>query len=43
MRPEEYFGEVIFLEEGWNAGCDPLENVAFVGAFPVSEPEFLHL
>ncbi len=43
MRPEEYFGEVIFLEEGWNAGCDPLEDIAFVGAFPVSEPEFLHL
>jgi hypothetical protein len=43
MRPEEYFGEVIFLKEGWNAGQDTEENVSFVGAFPVSEPEFLHI
>jgi hypothetical protein len=43
MRPEEYFGEVIFLKEGWNAGSDTAENVSFAGAFPVSEPEFLHL
>ena len=43
MRPEEYFGEVLFLEEGWNAGRDTSEDVFFVGAFPVSEPEFLHM
>jgi hypothetical protein len=43
MRPEEYFGEVIFLREGWNAGRDSVEDVSFVGAFPVSEPEFLHM
>jgi hypothetical protein len=43
MRPEEYFGEVIFLKEGWNAGRDTVEDVSFVGAFPVSEPEFLHM
>ena len=43
MRPEEYFGRVIFLKEGWNAGHDPDEDVSFVGAFPVSEPEFLHM
>jgi hypothetical protein len=43
MRPEEYFGEVFFLEEGWNAGRDTAEDVSFVGAFPVSEPEFLHM
>jgi hypothetical protein len=43
MRPEEYFGEVIDLKEGWNAGEDGIENVSFVGAFPVSEPEFLHM
>jgi hypothetical protein len=43
MRPEEFFGEVMLLKEGWNAGCDTVENVAFVGAFPVSEPEFLHM
>jgi len=43
MRPEEYFGQVIFLKEGWNAGYDTAEDIAFVGAFPVSEPEFLHM
>jgi hypothetical protein len=43
MRPEEYFGEVMFLKEGWNAGRDTVEDISFVGAFPVSEPEFLHM
>jgi hypothetical protein len=43
MRPEEYFGRVVFLKEGWNAGRDTVEDVSFVGAFPVSEPEFLHV
>jgi hypothetical protein len=43
MRPEEYFGEAFFLKEGWNAGRDTVEDVSFVGAFPVSEPEFLHM
>jgi hypothetical protein len=43
MRPEEYFGEALFLKEGWNAGRDTAEDVSFVGAFPVTEPEFLHM
>ena len=43
MRPEEYFGEVLFVREGWNAGRDTVEDVSFVGAFPVGEPEFLHM
>ncbi len=43
MRPEEYFGEVFYLKEGWNAGRDTVDDVSFVGAFPVSEPEFLHM
>jgi hypothetical protein len=43
MRPGEYFGEVLFLKEGWNAGRDTDEDVSFVGAFPVSEPQFLHM
>jgi hypothetical protein len=43
MRPKEYFGEVVLLNEGWNAGRDTVEDVSFVGAFPVSEPEFLHV
>jgi len=43
MRPEEYFGRVLHLKEGWNIGYDTKEDITFVGAFPVSEPEFLHL
>jgi hypothetical protein len=43
MRPDEYFGQAFFLREGWNAGRDTVEDVSFVGAFPVSEPEFLHM
>jgi hypothetical protein len=43
MRPEEFFGEVMSLKAGWNAGRDTVEDVCFVGAFPVSEPEFLHM
>ena len=43
MRPKEYYGRVLYLREGWNAGYDTKEDVSFVGAFPVSEPEFLHM
>ena len=43
MRPEEYYGRVLYLKEGWNAGRDTEEDIAFVGAFPVGEPEFLHM
>jgi hypothetical protein len=43
MRPEEYFGRVLHPVEGWNAGYDETEDIAFVGAFPVGEPEFLHM
>lgn len=43
MRPEEYWGRVLYPVEGWNAGYDEVEDIAFVGAFPVTEPEFLHM
>jgi hypothetical protein len=43
MRPEEYWGRVLHPVEGWNAGYDEAEDIAFVGAFPVNEPEFLHM
>jgi hypothetical protein len=32
-----------FLKEGWNAGYDTRQNISFVGAFPVTEPLFLHM
>jgi hypothetical protein len=43
MRPEERYGRFIHLKEGWNAGYDSKEDITFVGAFPVSEPLFLHM
>ena len=43
MRPEEYWGRVIQLKEGWNAGYDTKEDITFVGAYPVTEPLFLHM
>jgi hypothetical protein len=43
MKPEKYYGRLFFLKEGWNAGYDTKENVSFVGAYPVTEPLFLHM
>jgi hypothetical protein len=43
MEPERTYGRVLYLKEGWNAGYDTEEDVSFVGAFPVTEPLFLHL
>ena len=43
MRPEEYFGRLINLKEGWNAGYDTSEDISFVGAYPVNQPLFLHM
>ena len=43
MRMHEYYGRVIHLKEGWNAGYDTKEDIAFVGAYPVDQPLFLHM
>jgi hypothetical protein len=43
MRPEMYYGAVIQLKEGWNAGYDTQADVNFVGAFPVDQPLYLHM
>ena len=43
MRTDSYYGHIFHLEEGWNAGYDTKENVSFVGAFPLEQPEFLHM
>jgi hypothetical protein len=43
MMPEDYYGRLFFLKEGWNAGYDEKEDITFVGAFPVTEPLFLHM
>ena len=43
MRPEEYYGRALMINEGWNAGYDTKEDISFIGAFPVSQPYFLHM
>ena len=43
MTPERYYGAIINLQEGWNAGYDTKEDVSFVGAFAVDQPHFLHM
>ena len=43
MQPEMYFGRIIYLKEGWDAGYDTKEDISFVGAFPVKPPLFLHM
>jgi hypothetical protein len=43
MLPEGYYGAALDLEEGWNAGYDTMEDINFVGAFPVAQPFFLHM
>ncbi len=43
MRPEDYYGRALILKEGWNAGYDTKEDITFVGAYPVSQPYFLHM
>jgi hypothetical protein len=35
MRPEQMFGAVFDLKEGWNAGYDSVEDISFIGAFPL--------
>ena len=43
MRPEQRYGMVFQMKEGWNAGYDTNEDITFVGAFPVDQPIFLHM
>jgi len=43
MKPEKYYGRLFFLKEGWNAGYDSNEDITYIGAFPVTEPLFLHM
>lgn len=43
MRTDRYFGRAFFIQEGWNAGQDTKEDIAFAGAFPVKQPIFLHM
>ena len=43
MKKEVYYGRIFNMKEGWNAGYDTRENIGFIGAFPVDQPEFMHM
>ena len=43
MKPERYYGRIFHMQEGWNAGYDTKQDITFVGAFPVTQPLFLHM
>ena len=43
MKKEVYYGRMFNMKEGWNAGYDTKENIGFTGAFPVDQPEFMHM
>ena len=43
MVPHDRFGQVMDIKEGWNSGYDTLEDISFLGAFPVDQPLFLHM
>jgi hypothetical protein len=43
MNKEVYYGRMFNMKEGWNAGYDTRESISFVGAFPVDQPEFMHM
>lgn len=43
MNPDKYYGQAFKIKEGWNSGYDTKEDIAFVGAYPVDQPLFLHM
>ena len=43
MNPDDAYGHLMFLKEGWNAAYDTAEDISFVGAFPVDQPLFVHM
>ena len=43
MNPDRMYGMIFFLKEGWNAGYDTIEDISFVGAYPVRRPYYLHM
>lgn len=43
MKPEGTWGQIFYLREGWHAGYETRDDIAFVGAYPVSQPLFMHM
>jgi hypothetical protein len=43
MYPERTWGQIFYLSEGWHAGYETRDDIAFVGAYPVDQPLYLHM
>ena len=43
MKPERYYGRIFFQKEGWNAGYDTKEDIAYVAAYPLDRQVFHHM
>jgi hypothetical protein len=43
MKPERYYGRIFYQKEGWNAGYDTREDIAYVAAYPVDRQIFHHM
>lgn len=43
MKPERYYGRIFFQKEGWNAGYDTKEDIAYVAAYPLDRQIFHHM
>ena len=43
MKPERYYGRIFNQKEGWNAGYDTREDIAYVAAYPVDRKIFHHM
>ncbi len=43
ITPERRWGKIFYPTEGWHAGYDTKADVSLIGAFPVSQPLFLHM
>ena len=43
ITPERRWGKIFYLTEGWHAGYDTKADVSLVGAYPVTQPLFMHM
>ena len=43
MTPDHYYGSMFYPVEGWHSGYDTVEDITFIGAFPVNRPMYLHM
>jgi hypothetical protein len=43
MKPERYYGRIFYQTEGWNAGYDTRQDIAYVAAYPVDRQIFHHM